>query len=82
MPLVVLLAAGEVWAQCSPLHPDLCDLPVVSTIEQPNLERAVDIVFVGDEPGIHSWVLRGSSSTDFGSIPTSVVEQLKRVELA
>ena len=35
----------------------------------------VDIVFVGDEPGIHSWVLRGSSSTDFGSIPTSVVEQ-------
>ena len=45
---MVLLAAGEVWAQCSPLHPDLCDLPVVSTIEQPNLERAVDIVFVGD----------------------------------
>ena len=48
IPLVVLLAAGEVWAQCSPLHPNLCDLAVASIIEQSNLERAVDIVFVGD----------------------------------
>ena len=34
----------------------------------------VDIVFTPDEPGIHGWVLRHSSSTDFGPLPTSTVD--------
>ena len=48
--LTFLLVAGaiEARAQCSPLHPTLCDLPVRSLIEQPALDRAVDIVLVGD----------------------------------
>ena len=29
----------------------------------------VDIVFTRDEPGIHGWVLRHSSSTDFAPYP-------------
>ena len=34
----------------------------------------VDIIFIGDEPGIHGWVLRDSLSTDFGPLPTRSVD--------
>ncbi len=44
----LLLCAQHVHAQCSPAHPGLCQLPARSDLEQPNLERAVDIVLVGD----------------------------------
>ena len=43
-----LLSAHAARAQCSPAHPTLCELPARSDLEQPNLERAVDIVLVGD----------------------------------
>ena len=46
--LLVVLGAAEARAQCSPAFPQLCELPVQTDLEQPNFERAVDVVLVGD----------------------------------
>ncbi|MHC4838491.1 MAG: hypothetical protein ACYTF3_09965, partial [Planctomycetota bacterium] len=50
---VALLCLGRVspavaQSACNPSYPELCDLVVNSTIEQPDYARAVDVVFLGD----------------------------------
>ena len=44
---LALLSASAARADCS-TTPTLCNLPVTSTIEEPDLDQAIDIVLVGD----------------------------------
>lgn len=54
------IVAGDPWPglRCSDF-PSLCDLDVVSTVNEPDTAKAIDVVFVGDgfTPGLKSeWV--------------------------